>query len=144
MKTVRQLLQGKGSQVSTIAPSATAYDTMKLMAEKNIGALLVFDGKNLVGIISERDIAHKIYLLEQTARQIRVSEIMTKQVVCVGPDSTNEECMALITDKRVRHLPVLEDGRVVGIISIGDLVKDTISEQQFIIEQLEQYIKGER
>lgn len=142
MKTVRQLLHGKGSQVSTIAPSASAFDAMKLMAEKIIGALLVFDGKDLVGIISERDIAHKIYLLEQTARQIRVSEIMTKEVVYVGPDSTNDECMALITDKRVRHLPVLEDGRVVGIISIGDLVKDTISEQQFIIEQLEHYIKG--
>lgn len=144
MKTVRQLLQGKGSQVSTIAPSATAYDAMKLMAEKNIGALLVFDGKSLVGIISERDIARKIYLLEQPAKQIPVSKIMTKEVVCVGPDRTNEECMALITDKRIRHLPVLEDGRVVGIISIGDLVKDTITEQQFIIEQLEHYIKGER
>jgi CBS domain-containing protein len=144
MKTVRQLLQAKGSQVSTIAPSATAYDAMKLMAEKNIGALLVFDRKDLVGIISERDIARKIYLLEQPARQIRVSEIMTKQVVCVGPDHTNEECMALITDKRIRHLPVLGDGQVVGIISIGDLVKDTIAEQQFIIEQLEHYIKGER
>ena len=144
MKTVRQLLQGKGSQVNTIAPSATAYDAMKLMAEKNIGALLIFDGKSLVGIISERDIARKIYLLEQPARQIPVSKIMTKEVVCVGPDRTNEECMALITDKRIRHLPVLEDGRVVGIISIGDLVKDTIAEQQFIIEQLEHYIKGER
>lgn len=144
MKTVRQLLQGKGSQVSTIAPSASAYDAMKLMAEKNIGALLVFDGKNLAGIVSERDIARKIYLLEQTAKQIPVSEIMTKEVVCVAPDRTNEECMALITDKRIRHLPVLEDGRIVGIISIGDLVKDTISEQQFIIEQLEHYIKGER
>ncbi len=144
MKTVRQLLQGKGSQVSTIAPSATAYDAMQLMAEKNIGALLVFDGKSLVGIVSERDIARKIYLLEQPARQIPVSEIMTREVVCVGPDRTSEECMALITEKRIRHLPVLEDGRVVGIISIGDLVKDTISEQQFIIEQLEHYIKGER
>ena len=144
MKSVRQLLQGKGNEVSTITPSATAFDAMKLMAEKNIGALLVFDGKTLVGIISERDIARKIYLLEQPARQIAVSEIMTKHVVCVGPERTNEECMALITDKRIRHLPVLEDGRVVGIISIGDLVKDTISEQRFIIEQLEQYIKGER
>jgi len=144
MKTVRQLLQGKGNEVSTIAPDATAYDAMILMAEKNIGALLVFDGRTLVGIISERDIARKIYLLEQPARQIPVNEIMTRQVVCVGPERTNEECMALITDKRIRHLPVLEDGRVVGIISIGDLVKDTISEQRFIIEQLEQYIKGER
>jgi len=142
MKTVRQLLQSKGNQVSTIAPNATAYDAMKLMAEKNIGALPVFDGKDLVGIVSERDIARKIYLLEQPARQIRVSDIMTKVLICVGPDHTNEECMALITDKRIRHLPVLEDGRVVGIISIGDLVKDTISEQQFIIEQLEHYIKG--
>jgi len=142
MKTVRQLLQSKGNQVSTIAPNATAYDAMKLMAEKNIGALPVFDGKDLVGIVSERDIARKIYLLEQPARQIRVSDIMTKQLICVGPGHTNEECMALITDKRIRHLPVLEDGRVVGIISIGDLVKDTISEQQFIIEQLEHYIKG--
>lgn len=144
MKTVRQLVQGKGSQVSSIAPGATMHDAMKLMAEKNIGALLVFDGTSLVGIISERDIARKLYLLEKPARQVPVGEVMTRQVVCVGPDSTNEDCMALMTDKRIRHLPVLEDGRVVGIISIGDLVKDTISEQQFIIEQLEHYIKGER
>lgn len=144
MKTVRQLLQAKGNAVSTIAPNATAYDVMKLMADKNIGALLVLEGEKLVGIVSERDMARKIYLLERPARQIPVSEIMTKQVVCVRPDNTNEECMALMTDKRIRHLPVLDDDRLVGVISIGDLVKDTISEQQFIIKQLEHYIMGER
>lgn len=142
MKTVRQLLQGKGSQILTISPNATVYDAMKLMADRNIGALLVIDGEKLAGIVSERDIARKLYMQEKPAKQIPVSEIMTKQVVYVRPDHTNEDCMALMTDKRVRHLPVLDGGRVIGVISIGDLVKDTISEQQFIIQQLEHYIHG--
>lgn len=142
MKTVRQLLQGKGTNILSISPGATVYDAMKLMADRNIGALLVLDGEKLAGIVSERDIARKLYAQEKPAKQIAVSDIMTKQVVYVQPDHTNEDCMALMTDKRVRHLPVMEGGRVIGVISIGDLVKDTISEQQFIIQQLEHYIHG--
>lgn len=142
MKTVGQLLQGKGSQILSVSPTSTVYDAMKLMADRNIGALLVLDGEKLAGIVSERDFARKLYTQEKPAKQIPVSEIMTRQVLCVRPDQTNEDCMALMTDKRVRHLPVIEQGRVIGVISIGDLVKDTISEQAFIIKQLEHYIHG--
>ena len=143
MKTVKQLLTGKpqGGAFS-IRPDTTVHDAMKLMADRNVGALLVLDGENLVGIISERDFARKMYQYERSPQQIPVNEVMTRQVIYVRPDHTNEDCMALMTDKRVRHLPVLENGRVLGVISIGDLVKDTISEQRFIIEQLEHYIHG--
>lgn len=142
MKTVRQLLQGKPQRTLSVRPDMSTHDAMKLMADKNVGALLVLDGETLVGIISERDFTRKLFLHEKSPKQIPVSEIMTRQVIYVKPNHTNKECMALMTDKRVRHLPVLEDGRVLGVISIGDLVKDTISEQQFIIEQLEHYIHG--
>ena len=144
MKTVRQLLQGKGSQVSTIAPGATAYDVMQLMAEKNIGALLVLEDQKIAGIITERDYARKIILMGRSSKETPVRDIMTFPVMYVRPDQTNEECMALMTDNRMRHLPVVDQGKLIGLISIGDLVKDIISEQKFIIEQLEHYITGDR
>lgn len=143
MKTVRQLLEVKGHDVATIAPKQSVFDAMQMMSAMNVGALLVLDADGkLVGIVTERDYARKMYMMEKSAREVPVTEIMTRQVVYVRPDQTSDNCMALITEKRVRHLPVLDDGKVVGIISIGDLVKDTISEQEFIIHQLENYIHG--
>ena len=141
MKTIRQLLESKGHEVATISPDMSVFESMQLMAARNIGALLVLDaGSKLVGIVTERDYARKMYMQNKFAKDVPVKEIMTRQVVYVRPDQTNEDCMALITEKRVRHLPVLENDRVIGIVSIGDLVKDTISEQEFIIHQLENYI----
>ncbi len=141
MKTIRQLLENKGHEVTTISPDMSVFESMQLMAARNIGALLVLDAESkLVGIVTERDYARKMYMQNKFAKDVPVTEIMTRQVVYVRPDQTNEDCMALITEKRVRHLPVLENDRVIGIVSIGDLVKDTISEQEFIIHQLENYI----
>ena len=144
MKTVRQLLKGKGQEVLSVSPENTVYDAMKLMADRNVGALLVLDHGKLCGIISERDFARRLFSQNKAPKDIRVSELMTKDVVYVQPEMTNEDCMALMTDKRVRHLPVLDGDKVIGVISIGDLVKDTISDQRFIIEQLEHYIMGDR
>ncbi len=144
MTTVRDLLRVKGSAVWTIAPDATVYDALTLMAERDIGALLVMEGSSLVGILSERDYARKIVLHGKTSRETPVRDIMTDRVLCVHPDQTVEDCMALMTNKRVRHLPVLEDQRVLGLISIGDAVKSIISEQEFVIAQLENYITGKR
>jgi len=140
MKTVAQLLKLKPAGVFSIRPDVQVLDALKLLAEKDVGAVLVMDGPRLVGIVSERDYARKVALKGKSASDTPVSEIMTREVVCVKPTQTNEECMALMTDKRARHLPVIDNGGVVGILSIGDLVKDAISEQQFIIEQLEHYI----
>ena len=142
MKTVRQLLEGKGHEVTGIEPDKSVYDAMQLMAARNIGALMVLEADKPVGIVTERDYARKTYMLDKSAKDIPVKEIMTRQVVYVRPDHTNEDCMALMTEKRVRHLPVLESNQVIGILSIGDLVKDTICEQEFIIHQLEHYIHG--
>jgi CBS domain-containing protein len=144
MKTVRQLLQQKGYNIWSIAPDATVYNALELMADKNIGAVLVMDGENLVGILSERDYARKVILKARFSRDTLVREIMTEKVVCVRPDQSVEECMALMTAKRIRHLPVTEGSKVIGVISIGDAVKAVISEQEFIIEQLENYISGKR
>lgn len=144
MTTVRQLLEGKGSEVATIGPDNSVHDAMQLMAAKNIGALLVLQDGKLAGIVTERDYSRKAYLQDKLAKDIRVSEIMTPQVAYVSPDYTAEDCMALVTEMRIRHLPVLENNSVVGIISIGDLVKDAISGQEFTIHQLERYIHGIR
>jgi CBS domain-containing protein len=114
------------------------------MAEKNIGALLVLEGERIAGIVTERDYARKIVLLGRSSKQTSVGDIMSSPVMYVRPDQTNEECMALMTDNRMRHLPVVDQGKLLGLISIGDLVKDIISEQKFIIEQLEHYIAGDR
>ena len=140
MKTVAQILKLKPPGVISIKPDVPVLDALKLLADKGVGAVLVMDGPRLVGIVSERDYARKVELKGKSSRDTPVSEIMTREVVCVAPTQTNEECMALMTTKRARHLPVIDDGRVIGVLSIGDLVKDAISEQQFIIEQLEHYI----
>jgi CBS domain-containing protein len=143
--TVGQLLRSKGHDVWSISPDASVYEALEVMADKNIGATLVIDrGGGLVGIMSERDYARKVILRGRMSRDTRVREIMTPDVVCVGPEQTVEECMALMTAKRIRHLPVLEKGQLVGVISVGDVVKSIISEQEFTIEQLESYISGKR
>ena len=144
MRTVNQLLQAKGSGAWSVSPNTSVYDALVLMADKNVGAVLVMDGNILAGIFSERDYARKVVLHGKSSRDMPVREIMTARVVCVRPDQTIEECMALMTDKHIRHLPVIEGDRVVGVVSIGDVVKAVISEQSFIIEQLENYITGAR
>ena len=140
MKTVAQLLKLKPAGIVAIAPEAMVLDAVKLLAEKNVGAVLVMDGPRLVGLFSERDYARKVDLKGKSSANMPVSEIMTREIVFVTPAHTNEDCMALMTEKRIRHLPVVANDQVVGILSIGDLVKDIISEQQFIISQLEDYI----
>ncbi len=140
MKTVKQLLDGKGYQVWTTDPDRSVLDAIKLMAEKGVGALVVVEDGRVVGIVTERDYARKVILEGRSSRETPVREIMTTRVICTHLTNTAEECMAVMTDKRVRHLPVMEDGQLVGIISIGDLVKSIIDHQQFMIEQLESYI----
>ena len=145
MKSVAYILKSKADAgVYSIAPTASVFDGLKLMAEKNIGALLVMEGDAIVGIVTERDYARKVALLGRSSPLTQVREVMTAAVMFVGPEQMSDHCMALMTGHRLRHLPVVEDGKLMGVISIGDLVKDIISEQQFIIEQLERYIKGER
>lgn len=142
MKTIKQLLDEKGSDIWWIGPQETVFQAIKEMAQKEIGALVVLDQGKLVGIISERDYARKVILKDKASHDTNVDEIMTSPVVCGRLDQTVDECMALITDKRVRHLPIIEQERVIGVISIGDLVKSIIAQQQFVIEQLEHYISG--
>ena len=142
MKTVDRLLEAKGYDIWSITPDASVYEAVKLMADKAIGALLVLESGNLVGIISERDCTRKVILKERAPKDTLVREIMTPDVISVRPDQTVEECMALVTVKRVRHLPVLAGDQLMGIVSIGDLVKGIISEKEFMIQQLENYIKG--
>lgn len=144
MVTVNQCLQNKGRAIWSIGPNLSVYDALQMMAEKDIGALLVVEDDRLAGIFSERDYARKVILQGKSSKETSVREIMTSRVVCVRPEQTIEDCMALMTDKRVRHLPVLENDRLVGMISIGDVVKTIIAEQQFVIEQLENYITGVR
>ena len=145
MKSAAQILKSKPRQtVESVAPSTSVFDAVKLMAEKNIGALLVLEEQKIVGIITERDYARKVVLLGRSSKETPVRDIMSSPVMYVRPDQSNEECMALMTDNRVRHLPVMDNGKLIGLISIGDLVKDIISEQKFIIDQLEHYIMGDR
>ncbi|MBM3127606.1 MAG: CBS domain-containing protein [Chloroflexi bacterium] len=144
MSTVAQLLQEKGRAVWSIAPEATVYAALTLMAEKNVGALMVLEGSRVVGIISERDYARKVVLKGKFSKDTRVREIMTDKVYFVRPEQTIEECMALMTAEHIRHLPVLADDQLVGVISIGDVVKVVISDKEFLIEQLEHYITGKR
>jgi len=141
MTTVTQILKSKPDKtVHSIAPTASVLEAVRLMAAKNIGGLLVLEDGNVVGVITERDLARKAFLAAKPPQDTPVREIMTTQVMYVSPDRTSEECMALMTENRFRHLPVLDKGRLVGLVSIGDLVKDVISEQRFTIEQLEHYI----
>ena len=145
MKIVAHILKSKPEQtVHTITPAASVFDALKLMAEKSIGALVVIEGEKVVGIITERDYARKIILMSRSSKETPVRDIMTSSVMYVRPDQTSEECMVLMTENRLRHLPVMDSGNLIGLISIGDLVRDIISEQKFIIQQLEHYITGER
>jgi CBS domain-containing protein len=145
MKLVAQILRSKPDPtVHAVAPTASMFDALKLMAEKNIGALLIMEGETIVGMVSERDYARKIALSGRSSKETPVRDVMTYPVMYVGPQQSTEECMALMTEKRLRHLPVLDDGKLIGLISIGDLVKDIISEQNFVIEQLQRYISGQR
>jgi CBS domain-containing protein len=142
MKTVRQLLDAKGGPTLSVSSDATVYEALVIMAEKHIGALLVMDEDRLVGIFSERDYARNVVLKGKSSKDTPIKEIMTPGtlLITVNPGQTVEECLNLVTDKRIRHLPVLEEGKVVGVVSIGDLVKATIEYQQFLIKQLESYI----
>jgi len=142
--TVRQILARKGADYFSITPEAPVFTALALMAEKNVGALLVLESDRLVGILSERDYARKVVLLGKSSRNTSVREIMSTRVLYVRPEQTVDECMALMTDKLIRHLPVLEQGRVSGIVSIGDVVKAVIADQSFAISQLEHYITGGR
>lgn len=140
MKTVQQVLNAKSGPVLSVRPDTTVYDALVLMARHDIGALLVLDSDRLCGMFSERDYARKVILHGKSSRTMPVSDIMTRDVVAVPPYLSLKECMALMTDHRVRHLPVVDGGDIVGLVSIGDLVKAQIDEQRFVIEQLEHYI----
>lgn len=140
MKTVRDLLQEKGYGIWGVTPETLVFDALELMAQHNCGALIVLEGGALAGIFSERDYARKVILQGRASRRTMVRDIMTAEVHCVGSDSSIEECMALMTARRIRHLPVVDDEELVGVISIGDVVRIVISEKQEIIEQLESYI----
>ena len=142
MQTVRQVLQGKGREVATIGPETSVYDALTLMAEKGIGALVVTQGPAVVGLISERDYARNVALKGRNSRETPVGDIMTSRVACVGPDQTVQECMTIMTEMRVRHLPVMEGEALAGLVSIGDLVKAIIEEQEALIEHLVRYING--
>ncbi len=145
MKTVTQLLQGKGEKgaiVHAIAPRASVLEAIKLMAEKGIGALVVLDEGRLAGVISERDYARKVILHNRSSQDTAVSEIMTAKVVTVRSEQTVDECMALMTQHRIRHLPVIDGGKLAGVLSIGDLVKEVIADREETIKQLESYIRS--
>jgi CBS domain-containing protein len=142
MTTVRDILEEKGNDVWTIGPDATVFDALEFMAEKEIGALIVADDGGICGMVSERDYARKVILVGKASRDTPIRDIMTPKVCYVSPENRIEECMALMTDKIVRHLPVMENDKLVGIVSIGDVVKSMISDQEFIISQLESYIMG--
>ncbi|GAK61675.1 putative signal transduction protein with CBS domains [Candidatus Vecturithrix granuli] len=141
--TVKQVLQGKGNAIWSITPESTVLEALQLMADKDVGALLVMKEGKLAGIFSERDYARKAILKEKPSKDMLVKDFMTRELFYISPDTTIEECMALITQKRIRHLPVMEEGQVVGVLSIGDVVKKLISDQDFTIQQLENYVLGE-
>ena len=140
MRTVRQLLEAKAPEIYAIGPDAPVIDAIRLMAEKRIGAVLVMDGSRLVGILSERDYARKIVLQGRSSSDTPVRTIMTPDVVTVRPDDTADRCMQIVTTERIRHLPVLRNGEVLGVVSIGDLVKAVIEDQQVELDQLQRYI----
>jgi len=144
MNSVRDILQSKGNEVWSIDPDSLIFDALKLMADKNIGALVVFDKGSVVGIFSERDYARKVFLQGKSSKETAVREAMTENVLFVRPSQTIEDCMALMSAKHVRHLPVMENDRLMGVISIGDVVKAVIAEKELIIEQLTNYITGNR
>jgi CBS domain-containing protein len=142
VQTINQLLQNKGNRVETVATDATVFEALAIMADKGIGALVVMQDNKPVGLFSERDYARNIILKGRTSKETQIAEVMSSHVVVAHPEQTVEDCMAIMTEKRVRHLPVMQDNQLIGIISIGDLVKAIIENQQFVIEQLVNYING--
>jgi len=144
MNNVKQLLNAKGSQVWTISKESSVFEALEKMAEKKIGSLVVMDREDVVGIFTERDHARKVGLLNKKPQDVRIREVMTPNLITVQPHQSVRECMAIMTEERVRHLPVFENGKLIGIISIGDVVKDLIEELQFFVKQLENYITGLR
>ena len=142
MDTVRDLLKSKGGEVWTIQPDETVHDAIQKMADQDVGALVVIEDGELAGIFTERHYSRKVFLKGRQSPTTPIREVMSTRVTCASPKQTIEECMAVMTDKRIRHLPVVDDGELVGIVSIGDLVKSTIADQEFVIEQLTEYIHG--
>lgn len=142
MTTIRQLLAQKGPEVLTIGPDETVFDAIRMMAGHEVGALVVLEDGKLIGIFTERDYARNVFLKGRSSPKTRVSEVMSTHVICVAPEETVEDCMAIMTDRKVRHLPVISENQMIGIVSIGDLVKSIISDQKFVIEQLERFITG--
>jgi len=142
MKSVRQVLSSKSREVWSVSPSQSVYEALQLMAAKDIGAVLVLENGAVVGIFSERDYARKVILKGKSSKETTVGELMTRDVLYVRPDQSIDECMALMTEKHIRHLPVMEKDQLLGIVTIGDIVKAIISDQQFIIRELENYITG--
>jgi CBS domain-containing protein len=142
MITVKDILKTKGQDVLSITPDATVYEALKIMADKNVGALVVLEGETVAGIMSERDYARKVILHGKSSREMQVREIMTSRVYYMRPEQNLQECMAQMTDRHVRHLPILDEDRLVGIISIGDVVKAIIADQESTIKLLENYITG--
>lgn len=144
MRTIRDILQEKGFDIYAITPESSVFQALQLMAEKNVGALMVMTGDTVEGLISERDYARKIVLKGRFSKDVPVREIMSPEIVAIGPEEDVERCMTLMTHKRMRHLPVFENGRLIGLISIGDIVKAIIEHKEETIRQLEKYIKGDR
>jgi CBS domain-containing protein len=142
MQTIREILDKKGSELFCVAPDVSVFEALKLMADKNIGAVLVMEGEKLEGIMSERDYARKIALKGKFSKEVPVREIMSSKVICVGPEQTINNTKAIMISKRIRHLPVLEEDKLIGLISIGDVVNALLDENLFVIDQLETYIKG--
>lgn len=142
MRTVRQLLESKPAEIIAISPDAPVIDAIRLMAERRVGALVVMEGARLAGILSERDYARKIVLQGRSSKDTPVRDIMTAEVITVRPEDSSDHCMQVVTDKRIRHLPVMQGGDVVGVLSIGDLVRAVIEEQKQELDQLQRYIAG--
>jgi CBS domain-containing protein len=140
MRQIKQIIAGKAPKIISVSPLSTVLDALKMMAETDVGAVLVMEGERLIGVFSERDYARRVVLQGKTSRDTLVRDVMTDRIVCVHPTQTVQEAMALMTEVRCRHLPVVEDGKLCGVVSIGDLVKEIISEQEFLIQQLESYI----
>jgi len=143
MELIKYLIKEKGHEIWSIEPTASVFDAVKLMADKGVGALIVMEGKKLVGVISERDYARKVILKNRLSKETYVEEIMTTRVVYAHPEQNVEECMALMTEKHIRHLPIMVEEKLLGVVSIGDLVKSIIAQQQLTIKQLEQYVSGD-
>ena len=140
--TVKQLLDKKGNEIHAVSPDATVFDAIKLMSERGVGALLVMQDDQLTGVISERDYTRKVILKGRSSTSTTVQEIMTSNIITLAPDNNIDQCMALMNENQIRHLPIVENGRVMGVVTIMDVIKNILSEKEFIIEQMESYIAG--